>query len=291
MGYTVVVQLLLEVGADPNQPNAAGETALHYAAQHAEPTILQLLVFQGEGNVNVVDHKNRTPLDWACEKKSLQTVLWLLNESPINIEERKKREVLKQFEWKDRLSISRVTRNRYDLSPPDAVVLDEEEEDEKEKEKEKEKEMEMEGEKEEESKDVLASGDSLSLSPPPSPTTQNLKKNITTRDQNKAQTSPSSLSRHSASVRLSSLISPPLNRPVNWQHRYYQLRDQYCDLCRKVKLWVKWIQFTFLIILSTKHTHAPLFLSYLSSLTVYISFSKPSKMHKYRVYNMHWRAR
>jgi hypothetical protein len=119
LGHVEVVRILLKSNADPNWTNSAGETAVHYAAKNPVPTVLQVLVAHG-GNVNAVDHEGRTALHWACQHNALQTALWLLSSTDINVtaRDRQGRNALMYLSSSDLVTLHQLTENRYlNLAP------------------------------------------------------------------------------------------------------------------------------------------------------------------------------
>ena len=82
--YTDVVQLLLDQGADPNNPDDAGRTLLHLAAANNDVEMLELLLQHTKG-LNVFDDSVATPLALAAENLDFSTVSLLLeNDADVN---------------------------------------------------------------------------------------------------------------------------------------------------------------------------------------------------------------
>ena len=74
-----VVRLLGE-GADPNDPDDLGWTAVHYACIYNNPQSLSVILKGKHININLRDiSSNSTPLHFACEYGSLKCVQRLLD--------------------------------------------------------------------------------------------------------------------------------------------------------------------------------------------------------------------
>jgi hypothetical protein len=65
------VKELLEKGFDANQPDQAGNTPLHYAAQFAKPDIVKVLVEEGDADAENINDRGDSPIIFAQE--SLKT--------------------------------------------------------------------------------------------------------------------------------------------------------------------------------------------------------------------------
>ena len=76
-GREDVVELLLQHGANPNLPDAAGNTALHHAAQEDRRVILRLLL-ENKGDPNYKNDEGATPLHTAIQSPSLRAAELLL---------------------------------------------------------------------------------------------------------------------------------------------------------------------------------------------------------------------
>ena len=63
-GYTKLIQLLIQDGADINGQNKYGNTALHFASYYSHKDCLETLLRAGAG-VNVQDNRGWTALYWA----------------------------------------------------------------------------------------------------------------------------------------------------------------------------------------------------------------------------------
>jgi len=61
------VKLALDLGADVNASNQAGDTALHGAASHGYAAVMQLLTDHG-ARMDVKNKRGKTPLDLATAK-------------------------------------------------------------------------------------------------------------------------------------------------------------------------------------------------------------------------------
>lgn len=77
---TVLAQWLLELGADPNIPNAGDETLLHLAVdsplnlpQYRNDELIELLLKHG-ANVNAVSRNGKTPLMLAKKAKYVTAI-------------------------------------------------------------------------------------------------------------------------------------------------------------------------------------------------------------------------
>lgn len=74
-GRLAVVEVLLKHGADPNQPDAYGNTAVHEAARpdHRTDTIVTLgmlnLLIAHNGDINATNEQGKTPLDLAIRRR------------------------------------------------------------------------------------------------------------------------------------------------------------------------------------------------------------------------------
>lgn len=63
-----LVRKLVKKGAHPSQPNAQGETPLHYAAIHGPPEVVRCLLASPRCDVDARDHRGSTALHWAAEQ-------------------------------------------------------------------------------------------------------------------------------------------------------------------------------------------------------------------------------
>ena len=73
----VIVNGLLELGADINKVNKDGASALHFAAKFASTGTIESLLDHGI-SVNVTDNANKTPLMWACShNNTLDKIIFL----------------------------------------------------------------------------------------------------------------------------------------------------------------------------------------------------------------------
>jgi ankyrin repeat protein len=75
------VKLLLDKGADVNQADLAGVTALHVAAREGDLELIQMLVDRG-AKLDRKDEYDKTPLDWTAETPSGAGGLTLLPARP-----------------------------------------------------------------------------------------------------------------------------------------------------------------------------------------------------------------
>ncbi len=75
-GDASCVELLLEVGADPNASGAGGRTPMHEAAYLGTPETLTLLHRAG-GKLDGLDAAGSTPLDYAVRFKRAENEAWL----------------------------------------------------------------------------------------------------------------------------------------------------------------------------------------------------------------------
>ena len=70
-GNIEAVKQHLAAGADVNEKNAIGQTALHVAAHYGHKEIVELLIAKG-ADVNAQRDDGGTPLDWAIEFKETE---------------------------------------------------------------------------------------------------------------------------------------------------------------------------------------------------------------------------
>jgi ankyrin repeat protein len=66
-GEAGVIRQLVMDGADPNQANSYGDTALHISATHGHETVVRCLVLQCRAHVNQPNYEGTTPLHGAVE--------------------------------------------------------------------------------------------------------------------------------------------------------------------------------------------------------------------------------
>lgn len=64
LGLTDTVKALLEFGADPDERNSLGETALHVAVRKNHSQVVEILAMVSD--VNAKNIYGMTPLHWAC---------------------------------------------------------------------------------------------------------------------------------------------------------------------------------------------------------------------------------
>ena len=83
--YPAVVTALLEAGADPNRPDAAGNTAVHLAGRWCALDTLRSLVAAG-GNSSTPDADGSTPLYWAVERGRDDVARFLRGEPQVEFE-------------------------------------------------------------------------------------------------------------------------------------------------------------------------------------------------------------
>ncbi|CAF0799343.1 unnamed protein product, partial [Didymodactylos carnosus] len=76
-GRTEPVFLLLRRGANVNEQSISGDTALHLAAQYGHNDVVQLLLFH-QADPTIINRRNLTPIDLACENGRCQVVNSLL---------------------------------------------------------------------------------------------------------------------------------------------------------------------------------------------------------------------
>lgn len=75
-GYEKVVQLLLQLGADPNVREQGGYTPLHAAAQNGNVEMVRTLIYGG-ADLTLKGHDEKTPLDMAKEAGDEKVMLIL----------------------------------------------------------------------------------------------------------------------------------------------------------------------------------------------------------------------
>lgn len=85
-GYTAVVTVLLEAGANPNARDKSGQTTLHRAAEYSTPAIITALLKAG-ADPAAKDEKGKTAWDLAKKNPSLKgtDVYWQLNEARFKV--------------------------------------------------------------------------------------------------------------------------------------------------------------------------------------------------------------
>lgn len=75
-GYEKIVQMLLELGADPNVREGNGYTPLHAAAQNKDIDMIHTLLYGG-ADLTLVGKDGKTPLDLAAETGDKETIALL----------------------------------------------------------------------------------------------------------------------------------------------------------------------------------------------------------------------
>ena len=73
MGSTECVKDLLDAGADPNEFEFDGWSALHWAARNGHLGIVKLLLERG-ASFGQQDSQGHTPLDWAIDREHWDVV-------------------------------------------------------------------------------------------------------------------------------------------------------------------------------------------------------------------------
>lgn len=68
MGSTECVRILLDAGANPNEYEIDGWSALHWAARNGHFSVAKLLLKHG-ANLDQCDSRGHTPLDWAKDRE------------------------------------------------------------------------------------------------------------------------------------------------------------------------------------------------------------------------------
>ncbi|MBI1927365.1 ankyrin repeat domain-containing protein [Candidatus Poribacteria bacterium] len=71
------VHLLIQAGADVNQPNQSGETPLHIAAAQSNQEIVEVMIAAG-ANKTITTARGETPLDYAVRHQRPEEILHLL---------------------------------------------------------------------------------------------------------------------------------------------------------------------------------------------------------------------
>ena len=85
VGYQPVVEVLLNMFAEPNAQNNEGKTPLHFACMRGNFSITRLLASRTDVALNVQDSKGNTPLMIACNLLQEQILLFFLAlERPIS---------------------------------------------------------------------------------------------------------------------------------------------------------------------------------------------------------------
>ena len=75
-GHEKIVQLLLQLGADPNVREGNGYTPLHAAAQNKDIAMIHTLIYGG-ADLTLVGKDRKTPLDIAVESGDKETIALL----------------------------------------------------------------------------------------------------------------------------------------------------------------------------------------------------------------------
>lgn len=78
-GNPEIVDLILAVGVDPNEPTSGGVTPLMVAARRGDLKLVQRLV-QAGAELDLQDHQRRTALMYAIEHRHPDVVEWLLDQ-------------------------------------------------------------------------------------------------------------------------------------------------------------------------------------------------------------------
>jgi len=73
-GHTEMVGVLLDAGANPNDADSSGATALHYSAARSSPAVSELLL-RCKADVDRQDERGDTPLMWARGGRTLEVLL------------------------------------------------------------------------------------------------------------------------------------------------------------------------------------------------------------------------
>ena len=85
VGYQPVVEVLLNMFAEPNAQNNEGKTALHFACMRGNFSITRLLASRPDVALNVQDSKGNSPFMIACNLLQEQILLFFLAlERPIS---------------------------------------------------------------------------------------------------------------------------------------------------------------------------------------------------------------
>lgn len=87
-GQYTISALLIKVGADVNEQDAVGNTAIFYAAEYKQIKIAKLLVKAG-ANVNIQNNKGRTPIFSAISSNTISIINYLIqNGANVNVQEK-----------------------------------------------------------------------------------------------------------------------------------------------------------------------------------------------------------
>lgn len=80
-GYTEVVRILLENGANIEAKTSMSRTPLHIACMRGNMPIVEILV-ENNANINTTDNDFNTPLHYVCEHGFIDILKFLLDHSP-----------------------------------------------------------------------------------------------------------------------------------------------------------------------------------------------------------------
>ena len=87
-GQEVIVQRLLEEGADPNSKVDFGKTPLSKAAEEGHEAVVRLLLSRDAVAVDSQDNEGQTPLSWAAERGKEAVVRLLLSRDDVAVDSR-----------------------------------------------------------------------------------------------------------------------------------------------------------------------------------------------------------
>jgi hypothetical protein len=79
-----LISFLLKKGANPNQSDKYGFSALHFASKESDINVLKLLVKHG-GNLNLRSHRNILPINWSFLSNNIDCIQFILHKTNSNL--------------------------------------------------------------------------------------------------------------------------------------------------------------------------------------------------------------